>query len=221
MALLSKKEFAQRVGKDTKWLANYIGRGKVVCKKVGDKELIDTTNDKNKTFLEQYELTPFTASIIPPTQPDDYHTKKLQQIMDAPPDEESGMLLVDLNNIPPYQFSERLLKYLDTEKRKREIEKLEHDNEKKRGEVVPVEPIETLVFQFKQFILTQQKITYEKFLNEITHKYNIDAEDMANYRGFFIAELNASMKEASDNFVDSLDATLNEFTIKKGVGERS
>lgn len=219
MALLSKKEFAQLCMWETKQLSVYIGRGQVVVR--GDK-MIDTNEDKNVAFLEKYGYS--KAVLATPAEPKPEKAKEPPRqapqlvTVDLGDGEQST---IDLSNIPSYQDSERLLKYLDTEKRQKEIEKLQLDIEKKQGEVIPVAPIEQLVFQFKQYTLTQGKIAYEKFLTEIGHKYSITPDDLAYYRGFFIKQLNTATTEATEAFNRDMDIVLNEFSVKKGVGERA
>lgn len=212
MALVSKREFAELCGKQTKWLSNYIGRGQVI---VGDNDLIDTKDDKNAAFLQRHGASSVPIIVAPAPQKKGKNPLQGLKVTDDEGNE------VDMDAVPDMKTSERLLKHLDAEKRKREIIKLELDNQKKQGEVVPVEPIGHLVFQFKQYILTQQKITYERFLDEVSHKYSITPEDMAQYRGHFIKALNQSMIEATENFTSNLESILKEYTVKRGVGERA
>lgn len=91
---------------------------------------------------------------------------------------------------------------------------------KLQGDLVPVEPLEQVIFRFKQGMLTGQKTVFEGFLNEVAHKYAMSAEDIAYYRGYFIKKLNGLMDEVTDNAVDDLDIVLNEFTVKRGRGDR-
>ena len=118
-----------------------------------------------------------------------------------------------------YPTLERLYKYLQGEKLKGDIEKNKIDIEKKRGEVIPVSPIESLVYQALQYVLTQMKIAYEKSLIEIAHKYEIPAEDIAAYRGNNITLLNNAVASANSLFIGDLGKNLSAFTVKKSIGE--
>jgi hypothetical protein len=208
MALLSRKEFEAMCGLKGKHFSTYKNRGKIVVLENG---MIDTADALNASFIQK------TATHISQLPPEPITEAKPFQL--TLPD--GAGTTVDLTRIPAYSTSETLLKYLDTQKREEEIKKLRLDLEKKRGEVVPVEPLDHLIFRFKQYILTQQKITNEAFLNEVTHKYTVTPEDMAYFRGFFIKGLNAAITEATEAFLRDLDTVLSEFSVKKSVGEKA
>lgn len=189
--------------------------------------MIDTHDPVNIAFLQKHAKTA--------DQPASQKTAKAIRLVDIPSQETGNSdddgEDIDWNTddsdgdeetggIPPMHVSEKKLKHLDTVKRAKEIDKLKLEIQKKRGEVVPVEPIEVLVFQFKQKVLTHFKMGAEAILNEITHKYSITSEDMAYYRGFMTNKLNECVREASTEFVEGFDVALNEFAIKKAVGER-
>jgi hypothetical protein len=221
MALLTKKEFAGLCGQSTKWLASYLGRGKAVA---GESGMLDTDNPLNKAFLEKHGKVVATVENKPKPERVNLPPMPVGAVPDYPDEDytgdDAGALSLFDGKIPALHVSERKLKHLDTVKRAKEIARLELDIEKKRGEVVPVDPIEVLVFKYKQTILTQMKLCYEAFLNEISHKYTIAGDDMAQYRNYFITHLNSSVVAADDNFLKELDVTLNEFSVKKGIGER-
>ena len=227
MAKYSKKEFAELCKFGTNRLSVEISRRKVVVDADGT---IDSANDKNKLFLEKIygrmDLVPGKGGAIqlPPANA----VAPAGNVIPLPPsatgnkkeltDEELKDALAMCGGMT-YEQLEKVYKYLQGEKLKSDIAKNNIELQKRRGEVVPVSPIESLVFQFKQHTLTQQKITYQGFLNEIAHKYSITAEDMAYYKGYFIKQLNISVSEASENFKANLEATLKELAIRKRVGE--
>lgn len=67
------------------------------------------------------------------------------------------------NDTPTLTNSTKKLKYLDTIKRTKEIEKLQIEIQKKKGEVVPVELIKPVILQHNQSILTEFKNMMMKF----------------------------------------------------------
>lgn len=210
MAKLSKQEFAAQTGQTTKTLATYIGRGKVVVNKKGE---IDTTNEVNKQFIAIHAWkVPTKPGAIKLPEPDDETPDT-----DTPETEETT---TSDGKIPNIAVSEKRYKYELANKTEAAAILDRLKIKKLRGDVIPVAPIELLIFQFKQYTLTQQKITYEKFLNEIGHKYSITAEDMAYYRGFFTKACNDCVEEATKAFIRDLGSVLADYTIKKGVGEK-
>jgi hypothetical protein len=214
MALLTKKDFAAKTGQTTKTLSTYIGRGKV---KAEDNGLIDTNNELNKSFMiihsgkeaKERKARANTLNAIPQPQ-----IPREETWIDPDGLEDNEF---DENGIPALHVSEKAYKHYLSLKTKasEELERLKI--EKLKGDVVPTQPIETLVFQFKQYTLTQQKIAYESFLNEIAHKYSITGEDMAYYRSFFIKSLNNAVLSATDLFVKDLGTTLGQYSVKKGA----
>jgi hypothetical protein len=222
MALLSKKEFAAQILKSTKWLSNYITRQQVV---VRDDGKIDTTNATNKAFLEKfgYAKQLLTAPAVQETEPQPSAKPKtaLKLVLNAEDDETVNIPGINWDLILQYDKGIRLKTHNEAIKKEKEIEKLDLEIKKKQGEVVPVAPIEVLIFQFKQVVLTQSKTTYEAFLTEIGHKYEITGEDHAYYRSYYINLLNKSVEEATTIFLQDLGTVLNDFSVKRGVGERN
>lgn len=226
MAKYSKKEFADLCGVGTNYLSVVIGRHKVVVDADGQ---IDTANDKNRLYLEKIygrmDLVPPKGVVAATTVAPNEGTAKSIPLPVLPAGNKKDLTDEELKDAlaacggMTYEQLERVYKFLQGEKLKSDIEKNRIEIQKKRGEVVPVSPIEQLVFQFKQHTLTQQKIAYQAFLNEIGHKYSITAEDMGYYKGFFIKQLNISVAEASESFTMQLEATLKEFSVRKRVGE--
>lgn len=218
MAQLTKKEFADQTGQTTKTLSTYILRKKVVVNKAG---LIDTNNEINKAFIaihawKKVEKPSKKAAL--PTNEDEEDMEDADvpdffsfQIDPMPSGSGTG------DGLPDLIVSEKRYKHALANKTEA-AEELDRLRIKKlKGDVVPSAPIGGLVFQFKQYILTQQKIAYERFLTEITHKYSIAGADMAEYRTFFIKELNAAAQTATDLFLKDLDNTLSLFSVKKAV----
>lgn len=225
MALLTKKEFAGQTGQTTKTLATYIGRKKVIARKDG---LIDTNNETNKAFIAAYAWkAPVKNGHLPPAE------QKTAQVLepivagiadedddDEAPQPADGADAPEGDTVLPIRTSEKRYKHYLAEKTKTAKELDELKIKKLRGDVIPVAPIEALIFRFKQHMLVQQKITYEGFLNEVGHKYAVSAEDMAYYRGLFIKKLNAATEDATKDFLKGLDVALSEFAVKKGRGEK-
>ncbi len=203
MPIYSKKEFAALTGQTTKTLATYIGRNKVVANSQG---FIDTSNETNAAFYEIYSAKLNQKEEPKPQIPREETFIEPRLPQDSPPED---------NGIPSLIVSDKRYKHALAKKTEADEEKRRLEIEKLKGEVVPTAPIEVLVFQFKQYSITQQKITYEAFLNEITHKYNISSSDMAYYRSFFIKQINDAMVSATQDFQRDLGTILSEYSVKR------
>jgi hypothetical protein len=217
MALLSKKEFADQCGIPTNNLSVQISRGKVVLTDAG---MIDTANDKNRAFWEKRlskkstdsENAEQTASALAAVQ------KKAVPVINFT---ETNTEDNSPESIPAFVVSERKLKHLDTQKRAKEIEKLELEIEKKKGEVIPSELIKPVFLQHNQHILHAMKNADEEILTHISHKYSITAPDMAYMRGKSIEIRNAAMQKATDSSIKSIANIINEFAEKRSAGQKA
>lgn len=213
MAKYSKKEFAGLCKQATNYLSVQIKRGKVIV----ENDEIDDQHPINKSYLEKiYGRLDFVpkSTANTPVKPETPNPSTSQHLTD---DEIKKAL--ELCGGMDYPTLERIYKFLQGEKLKSDIEKNKIDLEKKRGEVIPVGPVENLVFQYKQYVLTQMKIGFEKSLIEIGHKYSITSEDLAAYRGNNTKILNDAIAAASDTFVMDFEKNLSSFSIRKNVGE--
>jgi hypothetical protein len=206
MALLSKKEFAQQCNIETKALSVQISRGKVIV----ENDLIDTNNDKNRAFLEKYMGRDREIDKLPPKEP----TKTIKTSSNEPEDGK------DDSNIPSFTESERLLKHLDTQKRQKEIEKLEIDISKKRGEVIPSDLVKPIFLQHNQSIVTEFKNAADDFIRTISKKKALSVNETAEIRGKLVEIINQAMNKATTASVKAVDVIISDFSEKRGVGER-
>ena len=218
MALLSKKEFAGQTGQTTKTLATYVTRKKVVVRKDG---LIDTNNETNRAFIAAHGWKePVKGGHLPKDVVTETSAASKKVVKGVVNDSQEEPGDADTEELMPISKSERHYKHYQALKTEAE-ERLAHLKIKKlQGDVVPVDPIEQLIFRYKQHMLTEQKAIFEAFLNEIAHKYSITGEDIAMYKGIIIKKLNDGVQDATRNTLRELDVVLNEFTIKRGKGER-
>ncbi len=208
MPLYNKKGFSTLTGINNKDISIYKKRQKIVYAIVEGKEMIDSEDPINQAFIEERIIA--MAKKGKPAQAKPTASPSGNSDESAPAGESGGSI---------YDLVEEK-KRLDVEIAKREIVKRDIDIEKKRGEVIPVSPIENIVFKYKQYLITQQKIAYEAFLNEIGQKYAMLGEDISYFRGRFIKGINSSFATADTDFNHNLDIILQEFSIKRGVGER-
>lgn len=213
-------DYAKNCFIETKALSVYIQRNQVVVREDG---LVDLDNEFNKRFLEKRIL----KNNSEPKQEVKIKTSPKKETIKQ---EEKTIPELQTESLPKnipiittpsqsYTESERVLKYLDTLKRTKEIEKLEIDINKKLGVVVPSELIKPIWLQHNQFILTELKNAVEDILRIIIKKKDLSVNESAEIRGSLIASINQSMDKASNSSIKNLNNIISEFSEKKNVGE--
>lgn len=203
MSLHTKNEFCELCNLPAKSLAVYILRGKVVLNK---QKLIDDTIDKNRAFLEKHR------SKSGQTEP------KQKQIVDFK--EKSTQDTEETSTGQSYTESERKLKYLDTIKRQKEIEKLDIEIAKKRGEVVPSELIKPVFLQHNQSILTEFKNGIDEILRVFAKKSSLSVNQIAELKGEMVQIINHSVNKAIVTSENSVEVIISEHAEKRGVGQK-
>lgn len=203
MSLHTKNEFCELCNLPAKSLAVYILRGKVVLNK---QKLIDDTIDKNRAFLEKHR------SKSGQTEP------KQKQIVDFK--EKSTQDTEETSTGQSYTESERQLKYLDTIKRQKEIEKLDIEIAKKRGEVVPSELIKPVFLQHNQSILTEFKNGIDEILRVFAKKSSLSVNQIAELKGEMVQIINHSVNKAIVTSENSVEVIISEHAEKRGVGQK-
>jgi hypothetical protein len=206
MAIYPQKEFAALVGMPTGRLTIYANRGKVII----ENKTIDTSIDKNEAFLEKYKIKNDQKEIKP--------SLKKNKIVQT---EKENNFPVDPSPDQKYSESERQLKYLDTLKRKMEIEKIEIENAKKRGEVIPSALLKPVILQHNQSIVTQFKIAVDDLIRIFGTVMSLNTNDIAEIRGKCYEAINHSVDKASENTVNSIKTIIIEYSNKRGIGERT
>lgn len=192
----------------TNALSVYIGetQKKVI---VGEDGLIDTDDPVNAFFLSK-RIAKGRA-------------KKISELNASPqyiPSKGAEEKKEPVNELPTYEESEQKLKYLDTLKREKEVEKLEIDIQKKRGEVIPSELIPPVILQHNQSIITSFKNEFEEWLRNIAKKYSLTINDIADARSQGVDWINSAMSKATDMSVSAVSAIVKDYSEKRGVGER-
>lgn len=218
MALYTKKEFADRCGVETKNLSVYIKRGKVVVQPDG---MINDSVSQNRLFIQKNQGQQTEKQIV-------NELKKKQQFAeameDAPIDEQLKVAAAKASagERPPMDLvdSTEWLRYWDAQKREKENEKLELDNQKKRGETVPSEVVQNLIYRHNQNVMTQFKNSAEEIVRMMGHKYGMTSADMSEARGQILKSINSFMGKAKDESLAGLQNIVEAYQIKRGVGER-
>lgn len=246
MSLFTKKQFAEFLGIENKHISVYHKRNKIEYDYSTDKEMIDTENETNKALIEQIQAKKGenVAKVVKKLQKQTETVQKnVENTLKMPnpstilPKIPSFQPKIDLNNAnsnkevsekhseednndtPTLTNSTKKLKYLDTIKRTKEIEKLQIEIQKKKGEVVPVELIKPVILQHNQSILTEFKNAGDEILRIMSKKYSFSIEDLAFCKGEFVKTINNSMSKAIYATTKSIDSIIQNHIEKKGVGE--
>ena len=230
MAILTKKTFANQCDIETKYLSVDISRGKVVVNADG---MIDTTEPKNQIYIQKKLMgkEPKPISSPEPTKPrvekitvprGNVAPQQPKASMQLPEGITEGEVNTALQMIEgmDYQQLEMLYKYLQGEKLKTDIEKNKIEIEKKMGVVVPSEPLIPIVKQHNHFILQEQKNADEELLLAMAHKYDIAPSDTAYLRGEWIRLRNDAVTKATNLTVKAIVDVINDYSEKRGVGQR-
>lgn len=105
-------------------------------------------------------------------------------------------------------------------KMEKEIEKLTLSNQKTRGQVVPIDPINSLFLQDRQSTLVEMKHGLEDILAIFSKRRDLSEVERTEIRAEFTDRLNEAMKRAAAMTAASVETIVGEYSIKKGKGER-
>jgi hypothetical protein len=208
MALLTKKEFAHMCGMEQSSLWVYANQRKEI---EIDGDYVDTDNPTNQRFLEKRVAKGKSKAVLNTM---DLNTSPVyipRTSTDKNP---------KLENIPEYAESEQLVKYWDSVKREKEVEKLQIEIDKKRGEVIPSDLMPPIVLQHNQSIITAIKNQQEEWLRKIGKRHNLTVLEVADAKSELIGWINEAMKKATRLTVSSLDNIVQDYAEKRGIGQR-
>lgn len=206
MAKYTKSEFAEQCGVTSNYISVYLApsNGGLI---LGEDGLIDTENLVNAHFLNK-------------------RIKKLnkqqskQNLNASPQYIPKSVDGDDDDDIPTYEESERRVKYFDAIKREKEVEKLQIEIDKKRGEVIPSELISPFFLLHSQSLTTEFKNAMEDSLRNICHLYSVSITDVADFKGYITNRINESLNKATDGTVRQMKQLVQEYADKRGIGER-
>lgn len=202
MALYSRREFIELCGHD--WndsakskIAMWVKRGNVV--EVNGK--IDDTNPTNRDWAIKQR---------------DSLTLKIPTNEPGP---ESAGNEAGQGDLFPGESLEQQLKRHQIGKLKVDTRIQELKEEKIRGDVVPIDIMKDLFRVHTQSIVTSQKDAIEELLINLAAEVRMPGESLARMRGKMVEALNNGVDKAIIITERSMKAMVDEFSIKKEVGE--
>jgi hypothetical protein len=211
MAFLSNKEFAARANVATRNLSVYITRGKIVA---GADGFFDDTHELNRAFLVKRESKKVNTKPTAATAQD-----KPARVAKASASDED--LVVNGQDVPGYDKSDRYLKHLQTQKMAQEVRLLKMKEEKQKGQVIPSDLIKPVFLQHNQSFIATFKNGSEEIIRIIGKKKALSGADMAELRGQFINIINEALKKATAATLKSVAGIIEEHSRTRGVGERA
>lgn len=185
-------------------LAVYLKRGDVVL----EDDFLDTDNTYNKAFIEKR-----IAKGKVPKQTIQTEFRGGQAVITEPKEKPK-------DDIPDYAESERRVKHFDALKREKEVEKLQLDIQKKRGEVIPSELIPPVILQHNQSIITALKNEFDEWLRNHAKKYDLGVNEIAEIRSQAVGWINNGMSKATAISQRAIEGIVQEYAEKRGIGER-
>lgn len=203
MAIYTRSDFAKECGVTDGYLGVYLGRGKIVLTSDGK---IDSKQRDNFDFLrkqrDKNKAKPPVSTVISNTIAD--NTGK-----ERPLDQEEA---------DSYDLGLKK-KSVDIEKVEVEVRLAKLKEEKLRGELVPVDLVNHLFKAYSQSTITVQKDVMEEQLVIIAKEANLTDEQIARIRNRIYELLNVGQDKAIALTKRGIKALVEEFSIKKEVGE--
>lgn len=203
MALYRKADFVKLCGIQSKHLTTFIARGNVIV----ENGLIDGDNPTNKFFIEkkQDKTAPQKAEIGLPI------IKNQPSKVTLSPDEETpgeSLYLLDKKK-----------KQLDIEKITVETRLLVLREDKQRGEVIPVGIVNNLIVQLMQNVVSESKNISDNMISVVSKKAGLNVNEIAILRSEQARSINLAVDKAIESTKKQLSSIINDFAIKKEVGE--
>lgn len=236
MALYKKKEFAQRCGLTGGNLSNYITRGHVLLS--GD--YIDDEIEKNQSFYKkwkekmegrQIEVEQLTERVREKSDEDEHEeikVPKIPNVQKAIDPRTKPPKIVPPKIVPPkgekdssYFDLDKERKMLDIQKQKLDIEKAQMALLKAHGQVIPTDLIKNLLAVHSKSITVAFKNACESIIIEFSKKKELDRNEVAEIRKELITVLNQAVTDSIAISKKDLKNIVQEYSIKKGVGEHS
>lgn len=216
MALHTIKQFATLCGIKDSSVRTYITRSKVI--KSGD--YIDDSIYPNNAFLEKCRAESGADIKVPPAP----HAPKERELTYSKPEYPEP----DAPNIGDPEFSghktlqelDRIKKSLDIEKTTEEVKKLRITIEKLEGEVIPTDLVKMILIQQSKAAVTAFKNACDNVLDEFASKSKMSNEERSRIRGRITAETNLAIDEAVKLAKKETKHIADEYSLKRGKGER-
>lgn len=197
MALLSKKEFAEKCGMNTRALSVYINARKKVI--LSGEDQIDDTNEQNAAFLRKWsdkagKSKPSVGKVKSTGRP-----SKAERDAKAKKEKESA----DLYSI------EKGKKSTDAMKAQVELELQTIKRDKLRGALIPTEMVRLLFTTHFKSVTVEFNQAVDNLLIEISRKTKMNREQLADLRTQLTEIVNGAVDRSVDASKKSIQNLIN------------
>jgi hypothetical protein len=207
MGLFTKREFADQCGINTKALAVYIKRGKVLA---GDDGMIDTSTDRNADFLrKKSDVKQVKATPPVKAKPATRSEKKKADVADKEKKKQDSQL---------YEL-EKLKKALDMEKRENEINLQRIEIAKKQGELVPTSLIKSLIIQQSEAMRVHYNEATEGLISIYNSIQRLTPQQAADIKKKMDENVNKTIDKIVETSKRNLKNVALEYAKTRGVGQ--
>lgn len=220
MALHTRAEICTLTGLKSNELSVYIKRKKLVFN--GD--YVDDKVEPNTSFIKKFK---------------DRLVGSGGDIFEAPPEKIKPISKPKEDTPPPPAPSvkavktkkeedddgiyglEKQQKALSIEKTRKENELLDVKIAKAHGDNVPTDLVKPLFAQHSKSMTAAFYNAADVLLARIAQKYKLTQEDVAKYRGDLVAIINQAIADSIDESKESLKSIIDEYSERRGVGEKN
>lgn len=203
MALLSKKDFANHCGVNTRRLSVEISRSKVV---EDENEMIDPDHEKNIAFFARIKSKQASKSQQVPRD-ETWVEPELGEEKD-----EAGIMSLAV--------SEKRKKHFDATTQQSIAVLKELDIQRKTGEAIPTVAVEALFDEALRLFAIGYRDLYEREVQKISVMAGFSAKDIADLRNSGINNINLVYKNTIELCKSSISVIVGDNALKRGVGER-
>lgn len=217
MALLTKAQFADKIGRPSNFLSVYITRKEVVIHSgEGKKALIDDSHPINHAFLIKkgaQELTKKPETVEKTTDSTVYNAVVVEESGEKKDKKKVPSNGKDANEV--YMKNLALIQEekerTALQKQQAELEKINLYNQKMRGELLPIALFRPLLARNNQNLTTTFKNTAEELISNMAKKKDFSLEERAELSALLFSGINKAITDAHDMTVQNLDTIIDDY----------
>lgn len=224
MPRYTRREFAEMCGVTPVYVNQYVARKKIILNESGE---IDTAFPMNAAFYEARKGSlPQTQEVkVAVVQQPKVKAKKTPQTIYVPemPKSKAGKHNMNSEEIEKMTTNfemDNALKRLEMEKKELEVEKLKIQNAKLNGEVIPTDLVKMIFAQHFKSVTTAFHQGADNFITEITKRLDLKRDEMVMLRKELVEIINQAVNDSIEDSKGSIDNIQEEYSEKRGIGER-
>ncbi len=230
MSLYVQKDFAALCGISKAMLSMNKSRGKVVLNRDG---FIDDEHQVNVAFKKKWQeknADKVDLTVKPYVKPKPVKKPKPKPRVEqdkAPEPESPRFDEMDLSNLMDSPLEGLTVLQLDKVEQIDKIKKLREDityrqnqNSKIEGENIPVPAVELVISQLFKSSGMAFKNVIDNLILQISQEHKFSNAVQSKYKGLAIQLLNKGIKTYVRDSKKAIDSIVDEYSIKRGVGER-